>query len=88
MRVDRVKYRLICAVSGAALLTLAACGEKKQAAAPAPGPVQVGVVTVQPQSVAVNTELPGRTTSYRVAEVRARVDGIVLKRNFVEGSDV
>ncbi|MGI4982344.1 MAG: efflux RND transporter periplasmic adaptor subunit, partial [Janthinobacterium lividum] len=46
------------------------------------------VVTVQPQSVAVNTELPGRTTSYRVAEVRARVDGIVLKRNFVEGSDV
>lgn len=88
MRVDRVKYRLICAVSGAALLALAACGEKKQAAGPAPGPVQVGVVTVQPQSVAVNTELPGRTTSYRVAEVRARVDGIVLKRNFVEGSDV
>lgn len=87
MRVDRVKYRLICAVSGAALLTLAACGEKK-AAAPAPGPAQVGVVTVQPQSVAVNTELPGRTASYRVAEVRARVDGIVLKRNFVEGSDV
>ncbi|MCY0387518.1 efflux RND transporter periplasmic adaptor subunit [Robbsia sp. Bb-Pol-6] len=87
MRVDRVKYRLICAVSGAALLALAACGEKKQAAPP-PGPVQVGVVTVQPQSVAVDTELPGRTTPYRVAEVRARVDGIVLKRNFVEGSDV
>jgi membrane fusion protein (multidrug efflux system) len=87
MRVDRVKYRLICAVSGAVILALAGCGEK-QAAAPAPGPVQVGVVAVQPRAVAVNTELPGRTSAFQVAEVRARVDGIVLKRNFEEGSEV
>ena len=33
-------------------------------------------------------ELPGRTTAYRVAQVRARVDGIVLKREFSEGSDI
>lgn len=87
MRVDRVKYRLICAVSGAAMLALAACGKKQETAA-APPPLQVGVVQVQAQSVSVDTELPGRTNPYRVAEVRARVDGIVLKRLFVEGSDV
>ncbi|WP_304466082.1 efflux RND transporter periplasmic adaptor subunit [Vitiosangium sp. GDMCC 1.1324] len=38
--------------------------------------------------VALAKELPGRTSAYRVAEVRARVNGIVLKRLFTEGSDV
>jgi membrane fusion protein (multidrug efflux system) len=72
------------------LLVLAACG--KQDAAPAgagaPPPPQVGVVTVQPRSVALSTELPGRVEALRVAQVRARVNGVVLKRLFVEGSDV
>jgi membrane fusion protein (multidrug efflux system) len=36
----------------------------------------------------VSTELPGRSAAYLVAQVRARVDGIVLKRDFEEGSDV
>ncbi|KKB63819.1 hemolysin D [Robbsia andropogonis] len=90
MRVDRVKYRLICAASGAIMLTLAACGKKEQP--PGAGgqqpPTQVGVITVQPQAVAVNTELPGRASSYLVAEVHARVDGIVLKRYFQQGAEV
>ena len=47
-----------------------------------PPPPEVTVVTVQPQSVPVVTELPGRTSAYLVAQVRARVDGIVLKREF------
>jgi membrane fusion protein (multidrug efflux system) len=38
--------------------------------------------------VPVVTELPGRTSAYLVAQVRARVDGIVLKREFKEGGDV
>jgi membrane fusion protein, multidrug efflux system len=58
------------------------------AAAPASGPVEVGVVTVAPTQVTLTRELPGRTSAFRVAEVRARVNGIVLKRLFTEGSDV
>jgi len=46
------------------------------------------VVTLAPTAVTLTRELPGRTSAYRVAEVRARVNGIVLKRFFVEGSDV
>jgi membrane fusion protein (multidrug efflux system) len=70
-----------------AATALAACG-RKIGAAPAPGPVEVGVVTLAPTAVTLTKELPGRTSAYRVAEVRARVNGIVLKRLFVEGSDV
>lgn len=87
MGVDRVPFRLIWAASGAAILALAGCGQKQQQQAPA-GPPAVGVVSVQAEPVAVTTELPGRTAAYLVAEVRARVDGIVLKREFTEGSDV
>jgi membrane fusion protein (multidrug efflux system) len=77
----------------AAALLLAACGNKD--AAPAggsgaggPPPPQVGVVTVQPGSVGLDTELPGRVEAFRVAQVRARAAGILQKRVFREGSDV
>ena len=90
MRVYRVSFRLaspvVAASAAAALLTLAACGQKP--APPAPQVPEVSVVTVQPQSLAVTTELPGRVNSYLSADVRARVDGVVLRRDFVEGSDV
>jgi membrane fusion protein (multidrug efflux system) len=48
----------------------------------------VGVVTVQPQRVALTTELSGRTSPYLMAEVRPQVSGIIQKRVFSEGSDV
>jgi membrane fusion protein (multidrug efflux system) len=48
----------------------------------------VGVVTVQPGTVSLSTELPGRLESSRVAQVRARATGILTKRVFTEGSDV
>jgi len=51
-------------------------------------PPEVGVVTIAPESVALTTELPGRIDPVRVAQVRARVDGIVLRREFREGADV
>jgi membrane fusion protein (multidrug efflux system) len=51
-------------------------------------PVQVGVVTLQPERVVLTTELPGRTSPYRIAEVRPQVNGVILQRMFVEGSDV
>ncbi|WP_448254268.1 efflux RND transporter periplasmic adaptor subunit [Ottowia oryzae] len=75
-------------------LSLAACDEKKEAGgagAPgsaAPPPPEVGVITAQPQSVGLTTELPGRLEASRVAQVRARATGILQKRVFTEGSDV
>lgn len=66
---------------------LAGCNETT-AAAPAPPPPEVSVVTVQPERLAVTTELPGRTAAYRVSEVRPQVTGIILKRLFVEGGEV
>ena len=75
---------------------LAACGQGDgkggaagaKAGAPAMPPAQVGVVTVQLDSVPVITELPGRLEAVRTAQVRARVAGILQKRQFTEGADV
>jgi len=71
---------------------LVACGPKPDAPQPAavsaPPPVEVGVVTVTPGPVGLFTELPGRLEASRVAEVRARVAGILEKRLFEEGSTV
>ncbi|MCY0772818.1 efflux RND transporter periplasmic adaptor subunit [Enterobacter cloacae complex sp. 2022EL-00788] len=49
---------------------------------------QVSVHIVKSAPLAVTTELPGRTDAFRVAEVRPQVSGIILHRNFTEGSDV
>ncbi len=74
-------------------VVLVACGAKD--AAPAAGggaggppPATVGVVTVANEAVALQTELPGRVSAIRMAQVRARVNGVVLKRLFREGSEV
>ena len=64
---------------------LTACGDK--AAPPAQLP-EAAFVTVTPEKMVVENELPGRLESYRTAEVRARVPGIILKRAFEEGSYV
>jgi membrane fusion protein (multidrug efflux system) len=80
----RVEILSILLASG-----LAACGPKPAApAAAAPPPVEVGVVAAAPGSVGVVTELPGRTEASRIAQVRARVAGIVQRQLFREGSDV
>jgi membrane fusion protein, multidrug efflux system len=57
-------------------------------AAPSRPAVEVGVLTVKPRPVTITTDLPGRTSPYRVAEVRPQVSGVVLKRLFIEGSEV
>ena len=71
---------------------LAACGGGDGAAKGPPGggmpPATVGVVTVQPTSVPLAAELPGRLEAWRTAQVRARVPGIVAKRLFTEGGAV
>ena len=70
----------------AAVLTMSGCSRGTQA--PAAAPPEVSVVTVHHASVPVTIELPGRTAPYLVAQVRARVDGIVQQREFTEGGDV
>ena len=77
------------AMALAAGLLLSACSPGGPAPAPAaPPPPEVGVITVSPGAQGLITELPGRTEASRVAQVRARVAGILLKRQFREGSDV
>ncbi len=70
-----------------AVLSLAGCGPAKHVSSKPPPP-EVTVVTVKRSSVPVAVELPGRTSAYLIAQVRARVDGIVQKRSFQEGADV
>ncbi|MGC9326197.1 MAG: efflux RND transporter periplasmic adaptor subunit [Candidatus Hinthialibacter sp.] len=49
---------------------------------------EVGIVVVKSESILLNTELPGRVSSFRFAEIRPQVSGLLLKRLFTEGADV
>lgn len=69
------------------LVLLAGCNRDQQAALPQMTP-QVSTVTVEPRPIVLSTELSGRTSAYRVAEIRPRVNGLVEKRLFIEGSNV
>src|SRR3984893_7558829 len=73
-----------------AMLLAVALGACSNAQTPAPAPQvpEVSVTTVHRSSAPITTELPGRTSPYLIAQVRARVDGIVLKREFKEGGEV
>jgi membrane fusion protein (multidrug efflux system) len=72
----------------AAGLALSGCGDSHGAQQAQMGPTPVGVITVQAQSVTMNTELSGRTSAFTMAEVRPQVSGIILKRLFTEGGQV
>jgi membrane fusion protein (multidrug efflux system) len=73
----RLCLLLILAVS------LAGCNDKTPP--PAPPKPQVGVVTIHASPVSITTELSGRVTAYRIADVRPQVGGVILKRAFTEG---
>ena len=70
----------------AIVVFLAACS--KPAPPPDAAPIEVTVVTISPQDAANVVVLPGRVQAVRTAEVRARVDGVVQKLLYTEGSDV
>ena len=59
-----------------------------KAAAGAPPPPEVEVITVTRNNVSRSVELPGRAQAIRTAQVRARVEGIVEARLYPEGTDV
>lgn len=69
----------------AALLSTGCGRQTPQAAAAAP---EVAVVIVTPQAIVVTTELPGRITALRTAEIRPQVSGVLLKRLYTEGAVV
>ncbi|MGH8140434.1 MAG: efflux RND transporter periplasmic adaptor subunit [Steroidobacteraceae bacterium] len=73
--------------AGAAAIVLTACG-KAQQDQQAPTPPQVGVVTAHATPVPLTRNLVGRLSATRVADVRARVAGILLKRLYKEGTEV
>jgi membrane fusion protein (multidrug efflux system) len=72
----------------ASIFLLAGC-QSSQGRPAAPPPVtEVATVTVGTQPVVLTTDLPGRTSAYRIAEIRPQVDGIIKKRLFEEGAEV
>lgn len=83
-----IPLRRPAAASAAVLaaLLLSACGKEPAPAAPAVP--EVSVLTMRATNVPLSIALPGRTSPFLLAEVRARVDGIVQERRFVEGADV
>lgn len=82
-----------CAILLVPALALAACsgGEDKaqgkgKGGQPGQGTPTVGYVVVQPTSVAMTTELSGRTTAFESSDVRPQVTGIIRRRFFTEGT--
>lgn len=73
-------------LAAGAMVLLTGCGH--HGSPPPPPPPKVSVVTLRTQSVPITTELPGRVNAYRTADVRPQVNGIILRRLFVEGSEV
>ncbi len=86
----RATALLLPLAAAASVVFLSGCGDKPAqpaaAGGGAPPPPPVGVLTMAPQTVALQSELPGRVEPLRTAQVRARVSGVVLKRQFTEGS--
>ncbi|MCC7216040.1 MAG: efflux RND transporter periplasmic adaptor subunit, partial [Burkholderiales bacterium] len=77
------------ALAALAAVALAACNRNEAPPPPAaPPPTEVTVVTLQPRTVTLTQELPGRTSPYLIAEVRPQVSGIVQSRLFTEGTRV
>ena len=83
--------RSLIAAASLALLALSGCGARNDTAKGGrgqQGTPEVGYVVVQPTSVAIITELAGRTNAFATSEVRPQVSGIIRKRFFTEGSYV
>jgi membrane fusion protein, multidrug efflux system len=76
-------------VLGCTIIFLSSCGDPQSAqTSETKVPPQVAVVTVQPSPQPIVRELPGRIAPVRVAEIRARVAGIVMERLFRQGAEV
>jgi membrane fusion protein (multidrug efflux system) len=95
--VNRTAHSILVALPILALLSLSACkpqsgsaGDGKTGGGPGGGmpPPEVEVISVAPSNVPRTVEAPGRLQAVRTAEVRARVEGILERRSYTEGSEV
>src|SRR5471032_1050949 len=83
-----LRMRAFVAVAASvAVFSLTACGDGGSQRPPQ-GVPEVGVETITPHPIVASTELSGRLSAVRVADVRPQVQGIVMKRLFTEGSMV
>ena len=69
-------------------LFLPSCSKKAAAKPPGLPPAPVTFVPAVTETVTITRQLPGRISALRVAEIRARVAGILTKKTFEEGADV
>lgn len=83
----RQLLRQLVLVSAMTLL-LAACSDDEKTEQTPPPPPEVEVMTVKPRPIADIVDLPGRVQAVRIAEIRARVTGIIQKRLYEEGTEV
>jgi len=80
--------KFLCAILLACVsVFVSSCGKQAQSQGQSQVP-EVSTITVSTESVELVTELPGRVSAFRIAEVRPQVSGLILKRYFVEGSDI
>lgn len=85
----KTKAALRAACAFGVVVSLAGCGDGKQAGADKQAPsVVVSVVTVVPETLRIVSDLPGRIAPTRIAEVRPRVSGIIIERVFQQGTIV
>lgn len=82
-----IRVLVSCPVLAIVLLTGSGCGKNSQAT-PSAAPAEVAAVTIGTEPVVLTTELPGRTSSYLVAEIRPQVNGLIKSRLFREGTSI
>ena len=88
------RSRLVWAITIGAMLLVAGTAywwprpAARQAVRVTQPPPQVGVVTVRPADVPLPLDFSGRVAGYRVVEIRSQVNGVLLKREFLEGAVV
>ena len=87
-KINQLPMWAMATAAVAAALLLFGCGNENGQQAGRSHVPEVAVVTVEPRPIELTTELPGRTSSYLVSEIRPQVNGIIQKRMFKEGSDV
>lgn len=76
---------VVCLAVAVVVATLSSCRKREDAPRPEPKPPSVVVMSVQPRDVPVSYEFIGQTAATRRVEVRARVPGFILSKNFQEG---
>ncbi|RLC06789.1 MAG: efflux transporter periplasmic adaptor subunit, partial [Deltaproteobacteria bacterium] len=84
---NQIVFKTLMATALLSGLLAISC-DRRQQSPPPPSVPEVATVTIQPQKIMLTTELPGRTSTYRIAESRPQVSGLIKKRLFTEGSHV